>query len=92
MMIFEKFADNKLTLDEFKHIKAGYDQTACELQGDLVKLLLEEQDIEECADNSLCLGKYHLSGTLTREMLIALVKKIVVSRDNTIEIVWNFKQ
>ena len=40
-MIFEKFADNKLALDEFKYLKAGYDQKACELQGDLVKLLLE---------------------------------------------------
>ena len=92
MMAFEKFADSKLTLEEFKHTKAGYDKKACELQDDLKKLHTEQQAIEECDDNSLSLGKYHIASTLTRDMLIELVKEIKVYEDSSIEIVWNFQK
>ena len=90
IMIFEKFADAKLTLPEFRYIKLECDKKIEELQFNLETLQGKLQSIQKYTDDICNLGKYDLETIFTREMLLELVKEIKVYEDNRIEIVWNF--
>ena len=95
VMLFEDFATGKLSKDSFVVKKRGLAEQLTELDAQrllmLERLAREKQESEEQQKRNIDLGRYTCVNVLTREMLLELVKVIRVSPDNTVEIVWNFK-
>lgn len=91
-ILFERFTDGKLVKEDFNIKKQCVANRIAELnryQADLIEKLknLEQEKGYNLHEH---LGKYACANTLTREILIELIREIKVFPDNRIEIVWNF--
>lgn len=92
VILFERFADGKLSKQDYLTQKQSSTNRIGELEAEKNKLIVQLQNLEQAegAPSAKDLGKYSFANTLTREMLVELVDTIRVSPDNTIEIVWKF--
>ncbi len=90
--LFEQFADEKISIEDYKAKKSINDQAIQNTKKHLQNLQSELQMLMTQNENSNSLSKYKFVDKLTREMVLELVREIKVYEDNRIEIVWNFKE
>lgn len=93
VILFERFADGKMNRQSYLAEKQVSANRSVELTADVEKLTIQLQDLDLKAvpPAGKDLGKYAFAETLTREMLVEVIKEIRVSGTDTIQIVWNFK-
>lgn len=92
ILLFEKFAANRLDRQQFLSYKENISAKIDEIIQKKKLLSIKLQNIENLEQTSILnFKKYAFTSTLTRNMLDELVQKIRVFPDNTIEIVWNFQ-
>lgn len=93
VILFERFADGKMDRQRYLAEKEVSVKKMAMLTSDTEQLTFQLQTLDQKAASPTgkALGKYACAETLTRELLLELVKEIHVSGADTIEIVWNFK-
>lgn len=92
--VFEKYADGTLSFSEFNTIKSNYEQQCKLVETKIAELnLIKQKQDDLFTDKNRWLQNFidrPLETVLTREILLELVEKIVVSEYNTITITWKY--
>ena len=89
--LYEKYVDNKITLDEYIKLK---EENANNINVILEKLQFSKDKIEQYKniDTEKQIFKQYINEEeLTRELVDIFVKCIYVYKDNNVIIHWNFK-
>ena len=91
---FEDYAENRITRQEYLSCKKETASQQEELTARYMQLSARRAEIQQASGplEKSDLGRYACVGELTRELLVELVKEIRVSGEDTLEIVWNFKE
>lgn len=91
-LLFENLADGKLTKEDFKEKTAELCEKKIALEEEKMELLQKLNSIYASEDNvPKELGKYAGIQELSRQLVAELIQRIKVFPDNSLEIVWNFK-
>ena len=93
-ILFEKLADDKITKEDYrlKNSMLLSQKSSFEISKQELACTLSMDDELQTTAQLKDLGKYAAVQTLTRELVTSLIQSIKVFPDNTIEIVWNFKE
>lgn len=90
--LFESLADGKLSKDKFKQTTTELNEQKKSLESEKTSILQKLNISYEVEDNLLKdLGKYAGVQELTGSLVSELIQTIKVFPDNSLEIVWNFK-
>jgi ssDNA-binding Zn-finger/Zn-ribbon topoisomerase 1 len=93
--LYQDWKDGHLSRDQFVSLKAQYDAELEKIKREIEKHKAKEKREKESADGSVPFLKslIELKGItkLTREIIIGLVKKIVVSEGGGIEVIFKFQ-
>lgn len=90
--LFERLADGKLSKEKFKQNTAELTEQKEQLESKKMLILQKLNTSYKVEDNSLKdLGKYAEIQELTAALVAELIQTIKVYSDNSLEIVWNFK-
>ncbi|AMJ41424.1 recombinase family protein [Anaerotignum propionicum] len=91
-LLFESLADGKLLKEDFKEKTAELSQKKTDFEHEKTALLQKLNDTYVVKDNAAKhLGKYAGVQELTQQLVAELIQTIKVFPDNSLEIVWNFK-
>lgn len=92
LILFEQFAGGIINREQFTVEKKKIAERLLELQAEHENLLQQLQSVTPPQQmKKQDLGRYAFAETLSRELLLELVREIRIQPDNSIEIVWNFK-
>lgn len=93
--LFESFSDHTLTEQEYVSMKQEYDRKAEAYRRELERLEQEESIYSQTITPQnrwiAALKESRKEETITRELALELIDRIIVTGYNTIEIVWNFR-
>ena len=93
--LFESFSDHTLTEQEYVSMKQEYDRKAEAYREELGRLEQEEKLYSQTITPQnrwiTALKKSRKEETVTRELAVELIDRIIVTGYNTVEIVWNFR-
>ncbi|MDD3393077.1 MAG: recombinase family protein [Anaerotignum sp.] len=91
-LLFENLADCKLSKEDFKQSTAELSHKKIALDKEKMELLQNLNSTYVVEDNvPKDLGKYSGVQELTQQLVAELIQRIKVFPDNSLEIVWNFK-
>ena len=91
---FEDYAEGRITRREYLSRKEEIARQYEEVTAIYTELIAKRAELQQALDNSgrADLGRYACANELTRELLVELVKEIRVSEEDTLEIMWNFRE
>ena len=91
---FEDYAEGRITRQEYLSRKEETARQHEESTAMYTELIAKRAELQRASDNSgkADLGRYACANELTRELLVELVKEIRVSEEDTLEIMWNFRE
>ncbi|WP_312048021.1 hypothetical protein, partial [Anaerotignum sp.] len=91
-LLFENLADGKLSKEDFKEKTAELCEKKVALDEEKMELLQKLNSTYAGEDDApKDLGKYAGVQELTQQLVAELIQRIKVFPDNSLEIVWNFK-
>jgi len=93
--LYESYVDKLLSETEYIEMKAKYDSDANRYKTQLESLqaesLMQDQTLTPQNKWLTAIRQFKDERTVSREMAVALIDKIIVSGYNSTEIIWNFK-
>ncbi len=91
---FEDYAEGRITRQEYLSRKEEMARQHEEVTAIYTELIAKRAELQQASDNlgKADLGRYACANELTRELLVELVKEIRVSGEDTLEIMWNFRE
>lgn len=92
--VFEDYAEGRITRQEYLSCKRDMARQQEEMTAMYTELNVKRVKLQQMSGplEKSDLGRYACVSELTRKLLVELVKEILVSGKDTIEIVWNFKE
>ncbi len=92
--VFEDYAEGRITRQEYLSCKKDVASQQKEMTVRYTELSVKRAKLQQASDplKASDLGRYACVSELTRELLVELVKEIRVSGEDTLEIIWNFKE
>lgn len=93
-VVFEDYAEGRITRQEYLSCKRDMARQQEEMTAMYTELNVKRVKLQQMSSplEKSDLGRYACVSELTRELLVELVKEILVSGKDTLEIVWNFKE